>query len=179
MLCVILNKSIYGHLTPIQVRWTRHEGYSCRNKNEFKRRFLWSLTHRRTSVGQPSKTYQLCVNTGCRIDDLISTIADRDGCREKFKGVHAVGTLWWWSFQDCFRLRECQWLCSRWYPIQPQKQKSCTPEVKVDTVGWYNYSSHRSISSRESMPPSSDSAIHWPIRGRAHWFLLPLLNYFF
>ena len=40
-------------------------------------------------------------------------------------------------------------------------------------------SSHRSISSRESMPLPSDSATHWPIRGRAHWFLLPLLNYFF
>ena len=39
-------------------------------------------------------------------------------------------------------------------------------------------SSHRSISFRESMLPPSDSAIHWPIRDRVHWFLLPLKNYF-
>ena len=39
-------------------------------------------------------------------------------------------------------------------------------------------SSHRSIFSRESVPPSSESATHWPIRGRAHWFHLPLKNYF-
>ena len=34
--------------------------------------------------------------------------------------------------------------------------------------------SHRSISSHKSMPLPSDLATHWPIRGRAHWFLLPL-----
>ena len=39
-------------------------------------------------------------------------------------------------------------------------------------------SSHRSISSRKSMPLLSDSATHWPIKGRAHWFLFPLKNYF-
>ena len=40
-------------------------------------------------------------------------------------------------------------------------------------------SSHRSISFRESMPPPSDSAIHWPIRDRAHWFLFSSQELFF
>ena len=39
-------------------------------------------------------------------------------------------------------------------------------------------SSHRSISFRKSMPPPSDLAIQWPIRDRAHWFLLHPQNYF-
>ena len=38
--------------------------------------------------------------------------------------------------------------------------------------GWC--SSHSPISSRKSILPPSDSATHWPIRGRAHWFLFHL-----
>ena len=39
-------------------------------------------------------------------------------------------------------------------------------------------SSHRSISFRESMPLPSGSVTHWPIRSRAHWFLLFFLSLF-
>ena len=46
---------------------------------------LWTSTHVRTSVGQPTKTYihELCANTGCHLEDLLSTKVDWDRWQER------------------------------------------------------------------------------------------------
>ena len=80
--------------------------------------------------------------------------------------------------QDGFDpIQACLWLkednnemLTWWYsqPIHYWTIPSC----------WRSCSHHRSIFSHESMPPPSDSPTHCPIRGRAHWFHLPLKNFF-
>ena len=94
MLWVILNRfwkqyptkqQLYGHSPPIsktiQVRWMRHAGYCCRSKDKLiSDVLLWTTTHRWASVGWPARTYlyQLCTDTGCSLEDLPTTIDDRD-----------------------------------------------------------------------------------------------------
>ena len=40
--------------------------------------------------------HQLCVNTGCCLEDLLGAMDDRDGCKERVRKVHAVSVTWWW-----------------------------------------------------------------------------------
>ena len=56
--------------------------------------FLWTPTHGHTSVGQPVKTYlnQLCVDTGCSLDDLPGVIDDRNQWQEIIRELHTVST---------------------------------------------------------------------------------------
>ena len=66
----------------ILVRWTKHTGYWLRSKDELMSNvFLWTPTH----VGAKAKTYihQLFTDTGCRLDDLLRVMADRNGWQEK------------------------------------------------------------------------------------------------
>ena len=85
------------------VRWTRHAGHWWRNENELiSIGPLWNSTYGHTSVGRP-------VETGCRLVDLSSAMADRDGWwerererkkerkkeRERFKGNRVLGQHWW------------------------------------------------------------------------------------
>ena len=81
MLQAILNKSwkyhptkqlLYDHLPPIsktiQIRRTRYAGHCWKSWNELVSNvFLWTSSHRRASVGRPTRTYlpQLCTDTGC------------------------------------------------------------------------------------------------------------------
>ena len=92
MLRAILNKSwrqhhtrhqLYGHLPPItktiQVRRTRHAGYSWRNRDELiSDVLLWTPTYGRAKAGRPARTYiqQLCKDTGCSLEDLPEAMND-------------------------------------------------------------------------------------------------------
>ena len=46
-----------------------------------------------TSVGRPARTYlqQLCTDTGCSLEDLLETMDDRDGERERVRKIRASG----------------------------------------------------------------------------------------
>ena len=77
-------------LTPIsktiQVRQTRHAVYCLRSKDEFISDVLqWNPTNSRASVGRLARTYlqQLCVETGCRLEDMPRAIEDRDEWGER------------------------------------------------------------------------------------------------
>ena len=86
-----LNKSWKQHPTllpiskTIQVRQTRHAEHCWRSKNELMNDVLL-LTSIRVcaSAGWPARTYsnQLCVDTGCRLENLLAAMNDRDRWRE-------------------------------------------------------------------------------------------------
>ena len=95
MLQVILNKSwrqhptkqqLYSYFPPIMktihVRWTGHAGHYWRSKDELISDILpWTPSHGQAKEGWPARTYiqQLCVNTGCNLEDLLEAIDDREG----------------------------------------------------------------------------------------------------
>ena len=107
MLWAILNKSwrqhptkqqLYGHLPSItktiQVRRTRHAGHCWRRRDELiSDVLLWALSHGRAKTGQPARTYiqQLCVDTGCSLEDLPEAMDDGEGWRERFIDISADG----------------------------------------------------------------------------------------
>ena len=61
---------------------------------------LCTPTHGHASVGWPARTYihQLCVNTGCSLENLLGVMDDRDRWRERerIREISAFGTTWWW-----------------------------------------------------------------------------------
>ena len=94
MLRAILNRSWrqhptkqqrHGHLPPItktiRVRRTRHVGHCWRSRDEL----LWTSSQGRATGGRPARTYiqQLCVNTGCSLEDLLGAMDDKDGWRKR------------------------------------------------------------------------------------------------
>ena len=92
MLHAVLNKSwklhstkqqLCSHLLPtvqtIQVRWTKHAGYSWRSKDKLISILSLQIPeHGHTSVGWPAKICQLCANTGCSLEGLSREMNDRD-----------------------------------------------------------------------------------------------------
>ena len=110
MLRAILNKSwrqhskkqqLCGHLPlitkTIQVRRTRHAGYSWRSRYELiSDVLLWTPSYGRAKAGRPARTYiqQLYANTGCSLEDLYEAIDDREGWRERIREIRADGTTW-------------------------------------------------------------------------------------
>ena len=108
MLRAILNKpwrqhptkqQLYDRLPPItkniQVRRTRHAGHCWRSGNELiSDILLWTPSHGRTKAGQPARTYirQLCTDTGCSLEDLLGVMDNRDGWRERVRGIRAGET---------------------------------------------------------------------------------------
>ena len=110
----ILNKSwrqhptkqqLYGHLPTItktiQVRRTRHARFWWRIRYELiSDILLWIPSHERAKAGPPARTYiqQLCVDTGCSLEDLPGAMDDREGWRERVRDIRAAGhaTPWWW-----------------------------------------------------------------------------------
>ena len=113
MLRAIMNKSwpqhptrhqLYGHLAPvtktIQVRRTRHAGYSWRSRDELiSDVLLWTPTYGQAKAGWPARTYiqQLCEDTGCSPEDLSEAMNDREKWRERVRDIRATGTTsWWW-----------------------------------------------------------------------------------
>ena len=101
MLRTILNKSwrqyptkqqLYGHLPPItktiKIRRTRHAGHCWRSRDELISDVLpWTPSHGRAKAGRIARIYiqQLCVDTGCRTEDLPEAIDDREGWRERVR----------------------------------------------------------------------------------------------
>ena len=99
MLRAILNKSwrqhptkqqLYAHLPPItktiQVRWTKYAGHCWRSRGELIRDLLMRTpSHGRAKAGRPATTYmqQLCVDTGCSLENLPEAKDDREGWRER------------------------------------------------------------------------------------------------
>ena len=76
---------LHGHLPNIskttQIRQTRHTGYCWRSKNELTSNvFLQTPLHGCASVGQPTRIYrqQLCMDTGCSLEDLPEVMGHRD-----------------------------------------------------------------------------------------------------
>ena len=92
MLHAVLNKfwkqhptkqQLYNHHPPIsqttQVKQTWHAEHYWRSKEELISDVLfWTPTHGHTRVNWPPKTYQLCVDTVCSLEDLPGTMDDRD-----------------------------------------------------------------------------------------------------
>ena len=79
-------QQLYSLLPPItktiQVRRTRHTGHCWRSRDELIRDILqWTPSHERAKAGRPDRTYiqQLCVDTGCSLENLLGTIYDREG----------------------------------------------------------------------------------------------------
>ena len=55
-------------------------------------------SHGREKTGRQARTYihQLCVDTGCGLEDLPGAMDDRDGWWERVREIRANGTTWWW-----------------------------------------------------------------------------------
>ena len=106
-LTAILNKSWRQHSTKqrppitktIQIRRTRHAGPCWRSRDELiSDVLLWTPSHRRAKVGRPARTYiqQLCVDTGCSLDDLPEAMDNREEWREKVRNIRADSVTSWW-----------------------------------------------------------------------------------
>ena len=107
MLRAILNKSwrqhptkqhLYGHLPPItktiQVKRNRLAGLCRRSRGELiSTALLWNLSQGRAKAGRPDRTYiqQLCVDTGCCLEDLPEAMDDAEGWRERVREICAGG----------------------------------------------------------------------------------------
>ena len=117
MMRAILNKSwgqhypkqqLYGHqpliTKTILVRRTRHAGQCWRNRDELTSDILlWTLSHGRAKAGRPTRTniQQLCVGTGCSLEDQPGAMGDREEWRKRVREIHAGGvTWWWWRYYD-------------------------------------------------------------------------------
>ena len=102
MLQTILNKSwrqhltkqqLYGHLPPItktiKIRRTRHAGYCWRGRDEWCT--LVDPWHGRAKAGRPARTYiqQVCVDTGCSLEEMLEAMDDREGWWERVRDIHA------------------------------------------------------------------------------------------
>ena len=112
MLWAILNKSwkqhrtkqqLNGHMSPvsktIQIRWTRHAGHCWKRKDKLiSDVLLWTPSHECTSVGRPDRTYleQLCMDTGCCLENLLEVLDDRDGWWARKLGKFSMTWRWWW-----------------------------------------------------------------------------------
>ena len=55
---------------------------------------LWTPSHGRAKAERSARTYikQLCVDTGCSLEDLPEAMNDREGWRERVKDIRAGST---------------------------------------------------------------------------------------
>ena len=79
-------QQLYGHLPfisqTIQVIRTKNVGHCWWSKVELiSNVHLWTITHGHTSLGWRPGTYkyQLCADSGCRLEDIPRGMTDRDG----------------------------------------------------------------------------------------------------
>ena len=133
MLRAIFNKSrrqnptkqqLYGHLSPIMktilVRRTRHVGNCWICKYELiSYVLLCTPSHGRAKVGRHARTYiqQLCANAGCRLEDLLEMMDDREGWRERIREISAGSGSWWWWWCNRFN-KSTRWPFVMPYMIQ-------------------------------------------------------------
>ena len=56
---------------------------------------LWIPIYGRASVGRSARTYlhQLCVDTGCRLEDLPEAMGNRDEWRKRVKEISVVNVI--------------------------------------------------------------------------------------
>ena len=83
----------------IQIWQTRHAGHCWRSKNELiSDILLWTPSHGCACVGWPTRIYlqQLCMDTGCCLEDLLEVMDDRDKWWERVREIHVNSTTWWW-----------------------------------------------------------------------------------
>ena len=90
-------QQLYGHLPPItktiKIRRARHAGHCWRSRNELICDILlWTPSHGRAKVGRPARTYiqQLCIDTGCRPEDMPEAMNDREGWRARVRDIRAA-----------------------------------------------------------------------------------------
>ena len=59
---------------------------------------LMTPTYGRAKAGRPARTYiqQLCEDTGCRPEDLLEAMNDREKWQERVRDIRTGGTTWWW-----------------------------------------------------------------------------------
>ena len=123
MLPAILNKSwrqhstkqqLYGYLPPItktiKVRRTRLAGHCWRSKEELiSDILLWTPSHGQAKVGWPARTYiqKLFADTGCGLEDPLGAMDDRDGWRERIRGLRDIMTWWWWYVCKDLHVNKC------------------------------------------------------------------------
>ena len=85
----ITKYQLCDHLPPILVRSARYGGHCQRSKGELIGNvLLWTRTYEFISVGWSTKIYicQLCMDTGCRQEDLPRVTDDRDIGERKGQG---------------------------------------------------------------------------------------------
>ena len=118
MLRAKLNKSwkqystkqqLYGHLPPISktlhIRRTRQARHCWRSKDELiSDVLLWTPSHGRAIVERPARTYlqQLCMDTGCSLEDLPEAMDNRNGWQERVREIHTSSMTWWWLWWDIY-----------------------------------------------------------------------------
>ena len=93
-------------LKTIQIRRRRYVGHCWRSKDKLINNVLlwstirvdgmtwwwWSSIHGHTRT----KIHQLCLNTGCHLENLPRVMTKKDGWQERIKGICTVDTSWWW-----------------------------------------------------------------------------------
>ena len=59
----------------------------------------WTPSHGRTSVRRLARIYilQLCVESGCCLDDQSRVMDERDGWEEKVRELRSISMTWWGS----------------------------------------------------------------------------------
>ena len=89
----------------IHIRRARHAVYSWRSKGEVISNALLRIpSYGRAVVGRPARNFlqQLSTDTGCRMEDLLRALDDRDEWWERFREIRASSTPWWWWFYYAF-----------------------------------------------------------------------------
>ena len=81
-----------------QIRWRRHAG-QCKDEL-ITNILLWTPSHGRARVGQPTRTYllQLCIDTGCSIEDLLEVMDEREECQERVREICACSMTRWYIY---------------------------------------------------------------------------------
>ena len=107
MLQAILNKSWKQHFTKQQLMATYHPSQRPSKLDEqdmwdtsggASNVVLWTPLHGCASVGRPARTYlqQLCMDTGCSLEDLPEAMGDRRMASER--EIYAYSMTWWWLY---------------------------------------------------------------------------------
>ena len=109
-------RQLYGHLPPIsktiQVRRARHTIHYWRSRGALiSDILLWTPSHARAKARRESRIYilQLCVDTGCSLENLPRAMDDRERWRKNVKEILAGGAMTWWnSLSMIFELLEIE-----------------------------------------------------------------------
>ena len=124
MLWAILSKSWKQHPTKqqlyshqllisktIQIGQTRYAEHCWRSKDKLLSDVvLWTPSHGHTSIGWLTRTYlqQICMDTGCSLEDLLEERNDRDEWQKRVRKICATSMTWWYI---CVCVYMCVWVC--------------------------------------------------------------------